>query len=490
MFDAVKLRWHSRQLRSVSPEKRKRAVSALGQLGKESAVVPLLEMIRNVDNEAESNLAVSAIKAIGEPALDIVISELESPSWYHRTTAARVLGQLAHAKSIAPLMAAVEEANRAVDAEWERAGIMGDCGSYYSFRSAAISALAAMGSPARESLIALLADDSSSVRDEAADALAQLGERKWKQWFKGDGTTGGFAALAASGDAEVFEVLSMAVSSPRGDEHSQGAAARALASLADKRAFDVLATALRSGDWFLKTEVIHAMVDLHDDRAVPLLVVCTKDANNVVRREAVTGLGQWSDPSSLATLLAALRDPEEDVRAAAARSLQSVGNDDALGPLTEALRDPDPKVRALTAHALARSGSPKPILALIKLLQDEDLDVNLSARDALQTLATGVPRETQDQVRKAIADADKTLAQEPDFDKLVDELVSIGSTTQDSSAFLTNQRTRVVRIGKVLNLRGGFQLMLRAHGAVTDALGGVSGRVLEMCWDGIGEWRG
>jgi hypothetical protein len=53
------------------------------------------------------------------------------------------------------------------------------------------------------------------------------------------------------------------------------------------------------------------------------------------------------------------------------------------------------------------------------------------------------------------------------------------------------RREGVVReIGRELNVRGGIDLMLSAHRAVSERLGGTAGRELEVAWDGIGEWMG
>jgi len=53
------------------------------------------------------------------------------------------------------------------------------------------------------------------------------------------------------------------------------------------------------------------------------------------------------------------------------------------------------------------------------------------------------------------------------------------------------RREGVVReIGRELNERGGIALMLDAHRAVSERLGGTAGRELEVAWDGIGEWMG
>lgn len=83
-----------------------------------------------------------------------------------------------------------------------------------------------------------------------------------------------------------------------------------------------------------------------------------------------------------------------------------------------------------------------------------------------------------------------------EFDRLVEELVEIGSRPRgkgDSGGYLREGGAvdkRTVEIGKRLFEMGGHEMMLRAHAEVRKRLRGSQARELEACWDGIGRWRG
>ncbi|HLX60146.1 MAG TPA: hypothetical protein VKX17_02575 [Planctomycetota bacterium] len=67
---------------------------------------------------------------------------------------------------------------------------------------------------------------------------------------------------------------------------------------------------------------------------------------------------------------------------------------------------------------------------------------------------------------------------------LVEKLV------QSYPGYLPRREGVVREVGRELNSRGGMKLMLAAHDAVRNRLGGVAARELEVAWDGIGEWMG
>lgn len=66
----------------------------------------------------------------------------------------------------------------------------------------------------------------------------------------------------------------------------------------------------------------------------------------------------------------------------------------------------------------------------------------------------------------------------------------VGGQLQGWTWFLRRAKGRAREIGELLYDRGGHDLMLQVHEEVRQALGGSSGRELEVAWDGIGEWQG
>jgi hypothetical protein len=76
---------------------------------------------------------------------------------------------------------------------------------------------------------------------------------------------------------------------------------------------------------------------------------------------------------------------------------------------------------------------------------------------------------------------------------LIEELIRIGAKQPDgqsTSRFLNPARERAREIGEELHRLGGMKAMLAAHEVVRRTLRGASGRELEVCWNGIGEWMG
>lgn len=62
--------------------------------------------------------------------------------------------------------------------------------------------------------------------------------------------------------------------------------------------------------------------------------------------------------------------------------------------------------------------------------------------------------------------------------------------TEHASAFLGDEtRNRTIAIGKALHRIGGENLMIHACQTVY-RVHGVSGRSLDMAWNGIGDWLG
>jgi hypothetical protein len=94
----------------------------------------------------------------------------------------------------------------------------------------------------------------------------------------------------------------------------------------------------------------------------------------------------------------------------------------------------------------------------------------------------------------------KTQDPELSFDYLVAELLRLGAAVKDRSyscsGYLANdfgdgstRSPRAREIGQRLHELGGMTKMRRAHKVVYDLMGGPPARELEICWDGVGEWR-
>jgi len=80
------------------------------------------------------------------------------------------------------------------------------------------------------------------------------------------------------------------------------------------------------------------------------------------------------------------------------------------------------------------------------------------------------------------------------YSKLVPELVRVGRKQIPDSAsasfYLRIAYKPARMIGEQLNHLGGLNLMKSAHREVTNVLGPIAARELDMAWNGIGQWLG
>lgn len=89
-----------------------------------------------------------------------------------------------------------------------------------------------------------------------------------------------------------------------------------------------------------------------------------------------------------------------------------------------------------------------------------------------------------------------TEAQLREMERILNELMDIGRSVGYLSLAAAggfnekNRNIRAIEIGKKLNEIGGMDAMRMGGVAVSRFLDSAKGRELEVCWDGIGAWRG
>jgi len=97
----------------------------------------------------------------------------------------------------------------------------------------------------------------------------------------------------------------------------------ALGELGDRRAFDLLNTALSSKVELVRTAAIGSLGELEDDRAVPLLLKFVADPDWQVRYRVTQALSHFKSPESRTALKALSSDEMEPVAQAAKAYLNS-----------------------------------------------------------------------------------------------------------------------------------------------------------------------
>lgn len=174
-------------LEHKDPQVQYEAAEALGIIGDETAVSPLITALKRDEFSGVRWKAAEALSKIGNPAVEQLIATLRFPDDDVRWKAAIALGEIGNPDSVGPLIALLEDEDRFVRSRVAHALSMigepavgpliksleeGDP----ALRWGAVLALGKIKNPrAVESLIVTLADKEAMVRAEAASALASIG---------------------------------------------------------------------------------------------------------------------------------------------------------------------------------------------------------------------------------------------------------------------------------------------------------------------------
>jgi hypothetical protein len=191
------------------------------------------------------------------------------------------------------------------------------------------------------------------------------------------------------------------------DQGVQEQAARALATLGEK-ATRYLTLELDHVDPGARLGIVEALGEIGDPTAVPSLVrALSLEKSGEVRWAIALALGNAGDPAAIPPLVQALRDPDKYVRFGTAMALGKLGwepsGEDrallliarqewdslpalgarALQPLLWATRDPDPSIRARAVDLLGALGDARGADACDLVLRDPDSEVRWRAVLAL-----------------------------------------------------------------------------------------------------------
>lgn len=243
-------------------------------------------------------------------------------------------------------------------------------------RQEAAGALARIGEPAVGDLIAALADPNAVVRQAAAHALGQIGP----------------AAEAAVPD--LVARLNDA------DEHVRNISASSLVMIGTSGVLALVDVAQHG-----EANSREAAVKRLGQRFLPLHAATTgfmqmaKNESPAQRRRAIEALALIPAAEGLLTAIAfdALTDPAADVRVAAVKALGAMGPrvEGAVPALKTHLGDQSPEVREWTAWALGKigPGAKGALPELNKLTGDEAAAVRLAAQEAIALIARVKPAD-------------------------------------------------------------------------------------------------
>jgi len=349
--------------------------------------------------------AALALAAIGEPALEPLLSALD-----HANPAARrnAVWALAEIRAKVP-------ADRVQD---ELLAFLGD--GDWAMRRAAAYTLGELDVRAAEpGLVEALNDVRWEVRREAAWALGELEMRtsvvplatalsdeawqvrKTAAWALGEIESN--EAVSALGDAmgdENAEVrrasawalgeiestdgvafLTSALKDPDGKVRQT--AVWALGEIESDLAVPGLAESLTDQDPEIRKKAAWALGEIESAQAVPALANALTDANEEVRRTAAWALGEIEAPEAVEGLAVALGDESVEVRKRAVWALGEIEHDSAVPALSLSLRDAVPEIRKKAAWALGEIEARGAVPALTAALEDDAAEVRETAVWAL-----------------------------------------------------------------------------------------------------------
>jgi HEAT repeat protein/energy-coupling factor transporter ATP-binding protein EcfA2 len=330
-----------KDLKDKASAVRESAADALGRIGSDRAIEPL---IKAISTDKASYVRMSAADALGrigsERAIEPLIKAISTDGAV-RESAAYALGWIGSERAIEPLIKAISTDG--------------------AVRESAAYALGWIGSErAIEPLIkAISTDEVSAVRMSAAYALGWIGsERAIEPLIKAISTDEVSAvrmsaayALGSIGSERAIEPLIKAIST---DEVSdvRWSAAYALGSIGSEGAIEPLIKAISTDeDSDVRWSAAYALGRIGSERAIePLIKAISTDEDSDVQESAAYALGRIGSERAIEPLIKAIStDKAGDVRKSAADALGRIGDNRAVEPLKKALKNEVLKDEAFTA---------------------------------------------------------------------------------------------------------------------------------------------
>ena len=371
----------------ATPQLRDAVAGALGMLGDDAAVVPLVETLnahphateavaealaaidrrdsRELGDSSHIGEAVRArVTADGERYL---IEAAQRASAQALPSVTRVLGWIRSERSAMALVTLLSRSH---------------------VRDLAIDALETRGEAVVSLLRATLDDDDPAVVLAAVTALGRIGSRDATSALlplldeRTDVAIAAAGALARIGDPDAFEPLLARAGHPHAAVRQ--AVVGALNAIGHAEMPDRIAALMESADPFLRESAVRIAGYFGYDITMRALLARGEDPEETIRAAAIEHLPFIDDPRVFEAVQKGLGDASAKVRAAAARALARIENHGAHDALLWALRDADLWVRYYAARALGERGDRSAVPALVTSAStDAAPHVRIAAFDAL-----------------------------------------------------------------------------------------------------------
>jgi HEAT repeat protein len=342
------------------------AAEALGQIGDEEVVAPLVAALERPDASASS--IVDAIAAIHRRYGEMFGGGAQIEDVVRRSVSATAAKRLIDAAARA---SGVSLRHFIVVLSWLRGAAVEGALTHMlgtpAVQHELVEAIVRFGAPMVDVLVEQLGRDDLDTRRAAVAALGHIGDTR---------AVPALIGLLDEGDRELLVPV-----------------AGALARLGDGRALEPLVQLLGDKDVSVRHAAIGALNSIgHPDMAARMRTLIG-DPDPLVRESGVKIAGYFGYAPCADGLLERCRDAVEAVRAAALEHVAFLEDDRVLPVLSAALEGDTPRARAAAAQGLAYVESPAATAALRRGVRDPDSWVRYFSASSLgrQTDAASLP---------------------------------------------------------------------------------------------------
>ncbi len=342
------------------------AIEALGKIGDRRAVKPLIKKLESSENDVPQKAA-SALGTIRDKrAVEPLIKTLRSNNKYICECAAEALGEIGDRRAIKPLIEKLENGEKDI-------------------QQTAARSLEKIGKSVVGLLTKLLDNEKEDVRWIAANVLDKLG---WHPTSNEDKNRYHIAKKEFKKCVQINKSVMDSVIKNLNNEsnHVRENAAEILGKLGDKRAVVPLFKVLKDKVNTVRISAVESLGKIGDNRAVEPLVKLFQDNNSQISAKAAESLGKIGGKKAADHLVTAfmLKDADKQhfLWGSATKALIKIGKP-AVGILINALGHNNEVIREKAAYILGEIGDKRAIKPLIDMLEDENKNVQRSTVKSL-----------------------------------------------------------------------------------------------------------
>lgn len=349
-----------RSLNCKNIDLRRRLVDVLVGMG-EFSVDHLIETVD--DNELDDNdylIKKGCVKALGkigdQRAVDPLINTLDDFDSFVRQTSAKALGLLADKRALEPLINSLKN------------------DTHSGVKVASASALGKLGDqraiePLRESLY----DDNPTLVIRSLKSLIEIDEEIGMSYlFKN----------MDNPNKNIAEFSKGYIVSVKGEEYLEKIPNEIENEKINKDDYLKLISNLFNDDPEIKIDAAKRLGTINNPKSAEYLIDVINDNENKVRLEIIHSLGKLKNVETLPILIKTLKDKDISIRWAAEEAISLFGSN-SLECISESLKTEDDELRYYLVTILGEIKDDKSVQILIKTLNDPDLEVKIVTIDAL-----------------------------------------------------------------------------------------------------------